>query len=135
MTRIVSLSVFALLLGSAPGIAADAFVGKWVNTDGKAGGLTRLEISKKDKGWTIQAWEAGEGGEIDRGKVALHLLGDAAGDTEMKSGIASWDHKSKETHFTLRLEKGELVVEDFNVFKDDSGRSNYRQTYRFKKGK
>ena len=133
MTRIVSSSVFALLLGSSPGIAADAFVGKWVNTNEKAGGLTRLEISKKDKGWTIQAWGAGEDGEIDRGKVTLHLLDDAAGDTEMKSGIASWDHKSKETHFTLRLEKGELVVEDFNVFKDDSGQANYRKMHKLKK--
>jgi hypothetical protein len=127
------LSVFALLLGSVPGIAADPFVGKWVNSDEKAGGLTRLEISKKDKGWTIQAWGAGEVGEVDRGKVTLHLLGDAAGDTEMKSGIASWDHKSKETHFTLRMEKGELVVEDFNVFKDDSGQANYRKTHKLKK--
>ncbi len=92
-----------------------------------------MEISKKDKGWTIQAWGAGEGGEVDRGKVALHLLGDAADDTEMKSGIASWDHKSKETHFTLRLEKGELIVEDFNVFKDDSGQTNYRKTHKLKK--
>jgi hypothetical protein len=53
----------------------------------------------------------------------------------MKYGIASWDHKFKETHLTLRLAKGELVVEDFNVFKDDSSRSNYRMTYKFKKGK
>src|SRR5262245_9179111 len=60
MTRLVPLSVFALLLGSSSGIAADAFVGKWVTTDEKTGRLTRLEIGKTDKGWTIQAWGAAE---------------------------------------------------------------------------
>lgn len=134
MTRIVSWSAFALLLGSSPGIAADAFVGKWVNTDEKTAGLTRLEIGKADKGWTIRAWGAAGGGKADQGQVMLHLFGDAAGDTEVKHGFASWDHKFKETHLTLRLEKGDLVVEDFNVFKDGSGRANYRMTYRFKRG-
>ena len=134
MTRVFSLSVIALAFSPSLLVAGEDFVGKWVNTDDKTGGLTRLEISKKDKGWAIQAWGAGGGGEIDQGNVTLHLLGDTAGDTEMKYGIASWDHKFKETHLTLRLEKGELVVEDFNVFKDDSGRSNYRMTYKFKKG-
>lgn len=133
MTRLVP-SVFVLLLGSSPGTAADAFAGKWVNADEKAGGLTRLEIGKTDKGWTIQAWVTGGGGEIDRGKVTLHLLADAANDTEMKYGIASWADKSNETHLTLRLEKGGLVVEDFTVSRDDSGRPNYRKSYTLKRG-
>ena len=67
--------------------------------------------------------------------AALHLLADTVCDTEMKYGIAFWDHKFKDTHVTLRLEKDELIVEDFNVFKDDSGRSNYRTVYKFKKAK
>ncbi len=135
MIRVLTLSVIALLLNSSFATAGDDFVGKWVNTDEKTGGLTRLEISKKDKGWTVQAWGAGGGGEIDQGKATLHLLGDSAVATEMKYGIASWDHKFKDTHLTVRLEKGELFVEDFNVFKDDSGRSNYKSVFKFKKGK
>jgi hypothetical protein len=135
MARVLSLSVIVLVLSPSLFVAGDDFAGKWVNVDDKTGGLPRLEISKKDKAWTIQAWGAGGGGEIDQGKVTLHLLGDNVGDTTMKYGIASWDHKFKQTHLTLRLENGELVVEDFNVFKDDSGRSNYRSTYKLKKGK
>ena len=135
MARVFFLSVLALFLGSSLAVADEDFTGKWGNVDDKTGGLTRLEISTKGKPWTIQAWGAAGGGEIDQGKVTLHLLGDTVGDTKMKYGIASWDHKFKETHLTLRLEKGELVVEDFNVFKDDSGRSNYRLQYKFKKVK
>src|SRR5262245_256884 len=118
MTRVLALSVIAWVPNPSLLVAGDDFAGKWVNSDDKTGGLAGLEISKKDKVWTIQAWGAGGGGEIDQGKVTLHLLGDTAGDAKMKYGIASWDHKFKETYLTLRLEKGELVVEYFNVFKD-----------------
>jgi hypothetical protein len=135
MTRIVPLTCITLLLGAVPSLADKAFVGKWANVDDKTGGLTRIEITKKDKGWTIQAWAAGGGGEIDQGKVMLSLLGDSAGATEMKYGFASWDHKFKDTHLTLRLEKNRLIVEDFNVFKDNSDRSNYRIRSVFKKTK
>ena len=67
--------------------------------------------------------------------AALHLLADTVCDTEMKYGIASWDYGFVETHLTLRLEGDELIGEDFNVFKDGSGRSNYRMQSRFKKVK
>ena len=53
----------------------------------------------------------------------------------LKYGFASWDHKFADTHLTLRLEKGELVVESYTVFKDKSGRSNYRSKATFKKAK
>jgi hypothetical protein len=136
MPRALLLSVIALLLGPSLLVAGDDFAGKWVKSDDKPGSVTRLEISKKDKAWTIQAWGSSGGrGDIDQGSVTLHLLGDTVGDTEMKYGIAFWDHKFKDSHVTLRLEKDELIVEDFNVFKDDSGRSNYRTAYKFKRAK
>ena len=133
MTRTVPSAVAALLLGAAPGLAADPFAGRWVNADEKAAGLTRLEVGKADKGWAVRAWGVGEGGEIDRGKVTLHLLGDAASDAEVKYGLASWSDKSNETRLTLRPEKGDLVAEEFTVFKGDSGRPNYRTVYRLKR--
>jgi hypothetical protein len=135
MARIFSVVAVALLLGSQAASAADDFVGKWVNADKDTRGLTRIEVSGKDGKWTIQAWGMGGGGEIDQGKVTLNLLGDSVGDKEMKYGFASWDHKFADTHLTLRLEKGDLVVEDYTVFKDNSRRSNYRSKSTFKRGK
>jgi hypothetical protein len=135
MTRIVSLAVFALLLGSSPGRADDPFAGKWVNVDEMTRGLTRLEIEKKGDAWVIRAWGKCHPTDCDWGKVTLHLLGDSVSDKQMKHGLAQWDHKFKDSHLTLRLEQGELVVVSFDVFKDGSGRSNYRSTYKFKKGK
>jgi hypothetical protein len=115
--------------------SADAFSGKWVNVDDRTSGLTRIEIAKKDVGWTIQAWGAAGGGEIDQGKVKLSMLGDWAGARDMTYGFASWDHKFKDSHLTLRVQKDKLIVEDFNIFKDNSGRSNYRKRSEFKKVK
>lgn len=142
MIRILLLAVMVVVAGSPLVFAGDDFAGKWMNKDDKSGGLTRLEISKNGKAWTIQVWgagiqerEAGGGDEIDQGKVTLNLLGDSVGDTEMKYGIASWNHKFKDTHLTLRLEKGELVVEVYDVFKDTSARANYRSKGMFKKSK
>jgi hypothetical protein len=135
MTRIVPFAVFVLVVAATRASADDTFVGKWFNVDDKTRGLTRIEVSKNEKGWTIQAWGAGGGGEIDQGKVALWLLGDSVDDTRMKYGFASWDHGFAETHLTLRLEKHHLVIEDFTIFKDNSGRSNYRSPYKFRKAK
>jgi hypothetical protein len=67
--------------------------------------------------------------------VTLSLLRDDMDATEMKYGFASWDHKYKDTHLTLRLERTRLIVEDFNIYKDKSGRSNYRSRYVFKETK
>jgi hypothetical protein len=127
----------SVLAGDVPGdtLATEAMLGTWINVDDMTHGLKRIEIAKDDDDWTIQAWGAG-GGEIDQGKVALDLLADSAGAAEMKYGYASWDHKFKETHLTLRLEKRWLMtVEDFNIFKDNSGRSNYRTRSEFKRPK
>jgi hypothetical protein len=132
MTRTVSFAVLVLVLATARASADDAFVGKWVNVDDATRGLTRIEVWKRDKLTTIRAWGAAGRGEIDQGKVTLHLLGDSVADRTLDHGFASWDHKFKETHVTLRLEKDRLIVEEFNIFKDDSGRSNYRSRYVFK---
>jgi hypothetical protein len=135
MTRIVPLACLTLLLGAVPLLADEPFAGKWANADDKTRGLTRIEIAKTAKGWAIQAWGAADGGERDHGKVTLHLLGDSVDATEMKYGFASWDHKFVDRHLTLRIEKDRLIVEDFNIFKDGSNRSNYVARYEFKKAK
>ena len=98
------------------------------------GGLTRLEITKSEKGWTVHSWgTAGQGLENDLGEVALHLLVESSRGKEWKHGIATSDAKFKDSYLMLRFEKGELIAEDFNVFKDNSGRPNYRAVYKFKK--
>lgn len=52
----------------------------------------------------------------------------------MKYGYATWNHDFKDEHVTLQLDKQWLMtVDDFSIFKDDSGRSNYRKRWQFKR--
>jgi hypothetical protein len=134
MNRMILLSWVSLLLSAVSSVADDAFVGEWINVDDKTNNLTRIEIAKTGEDLTIRAWGAARGGEIDQGTVKMNLLADSAGSTEMKFGYASFDHKFVESHVTFRLDKPWLMsVEDFNIFKDNSGRSNYRMRGDFKK--
>jgi len=138
-------------------VADDAFSGTWAIVDGTAGGWVRLDIMTDGQAWAIRTWAdsdvhneaswrddvvryAGDedhlpGPFVPPPAARLYLLADTVCDTEMKYGFASWDHGFADLHLTLRLEGDALIAEDFTVFKDDSGRSNYRAHYKFKKAK
>jgi hypothetical protein len=156
MAALAVLALLALLLASMRAVVDGAFTGTWCNVEDPPVGLGRLEISTEGKIGTIRVWtdcdlryeevvrlSANTGCHVEYPQepaapsavATLHLLADDVCDAEMRYGIASWDHGFVETHLTLRLEGDELIAEDFNVFKDDSGRSNYRARYKFKKVK
>jgi hypothetical protein len=137
--------------------------GKWINTDAKTTGIDRFEVFKAEGCWKIHAWAADSPSDFDQGETKLLLLGDetscpgcakpsslgataplsvaskslrtALGEPRMNYGFAHWDYKFKDTYFTIAFANDRLVVEDFNLFKDDSGRTNYRMRYAFKKEK
>jgi hypothetical protein len=111
----------------------ERLVGGWVNTDKNTGGLKRLAVAKKGNSWSIEAWGSGGGAEIPWGKTSLALLGDRVGAANLPYGFATWDPRFAVIHLTLRMEKDELVVQTFTIFKDNSRRSNYRSVERFKK--
>ena len=71
--------------------------------------------------------------ELPAGKTNLTFLGDSVESKVLPYGFATRDAGFAVKYQTLRMEKGELVVETFTIFKDKSGRSNYRSEERFKK--
>jgi hypothetical protein len=113
----------------------ERIVGMWVNTNKDTRGLKRLAVARRDDTWSIEAWGSGGGGtmEIPWGKTSLALLGDSVASRDLPYGFAVWDPGFAVYHLTLRMDKDELVVETFVIFKDKSGRSNYRSVERFKK--
>jgi len=133
MTRNVLLSTVAVLLGSLPGFAADTFAGKWVNVDEETRSITRLEIEERGAAWAIQAWGRCHPTDCDWGETPLHLLGDSVDDKVMKYGFAHWNKNFCETYMVLDLKNDELLVETHVVFRDASGRSNYRSKVSFKR--
>ncbi len=73
--------------------------------------------------------------ERSAGKVKLSLHGDGISAKELPYGFATWESKISTRHKSLKIEKDELVVEQFNIFTPEAakGRSNFRTVERFKK--
>ena len=109
------------------------FEGRWTNVNKENPGVTRLEIKAGEKAATLQAWGKCSPEDCDWGATTLHLLGNTVSDRDLPYGFASWDHRFKVAHMTLRIEKGVLVAELFDIFTDDSGRSNFRSIHRFRR--
>jgi hypothetical protein len=102
-------------------------VGMWVNVDNRTGGITRTRITRDGKGLWIETWGACGGlqapTESVLGRVALG-----------RRGTARWDHGFKLTHSKVSIEQGQLVMEEFNEFKDGTNR-DYRARYVFQRVK
>ncbi len=139
MHRYLTASIATVLaMASAGAYGADlgrAFLGEWTNVDKENGGVTRLSIKSSDDGATLQAWGKCSPEDCDWGVTELHLLGDSVSDREQKYGFASWDHRFKLAHMTLRMEKNVLVADLYDIFTDDSGRANYRSIHKFRRAK
>jgi hypothetical protein len=108
----------------AKSAAPGSLDGEWVNA---SSGL-KLKVAQDANGSSIEAWAAGGAGttEIPWGQTHFDRLGDNVAATNLPYGFATWDHGFKSTHLTARLDGDHLVVETFSIFKDGSGRSNYR---------
>ena len=102
-------------------------IGMWVNVDNKTRGITRALIERNGAGLRIETWGACGGlnapVESVLGKVALD-----------RRGKADWNHGFKLTHSKVSIERGELVMDEFNEFKDGSNR-DYRARYALKRVK
>jgi hypothetical protein len=140
--RAVAVALILTALGPTAGqdkqkgLPQEKFLGQWVNANPKTEGLKRLAITKQDGTWSIAAWgAAGEEGtaEIPWKKVTLDLLGSSVADTSRPYGFATWKFDFATVHVALRFEKGQLVAEEYTIFTDKSGRSNFRVVEKFKK--
>ena len=139
MRLVFTSTVCCLLLGTLGASSQDkakplpqaGYPGEWVNVAKKGAYFSRIIVSHKDEAWWIEALIDPEN-EASWGKVRLSLLGDGFGDKALPYGFATWDHKTHTTHLTLRLDKGELVIEMFDIVKAKDG-SNIRLQQKFKK--
>jgi HEAT repeat protein len=100
-------------------------IGMWVNADKKTGGITRALIERNGNGLRIETWGACGG----LNAPVESLLGKVALD---RRGKADWNHGFKLTHSKVSIERGDLVMEEFNEFKDGTNR-DYKARYTFKR--
>ncbi len=103
----------------------DVIVGGWVSENPNTSGITSLNVAASDEGLTSHAWGACVPNDCDWSAVPMHTLGTSIGDATPERSAANWDHGFSTVFMTTHLSGGDLVVEKYTVFHDDSGRSNY----------
>jgi hypothetical protein len=116
--------------GEAP-LARQTFAGEWVTAD-KDAAYQHLAITAQGEAWSLEAWCAGDDRDRPGRKVGLSLFGAESGAKSRPYGFATVEFDLATCHSTLRVEKGELVVETVTTYKLQPER-NYRTVDRFKK--
>lgn len=138
MYRRIAVGLLLLALGAigswvGSGIFVDAapadFLGIWVNTDTDTGGMTRLIVSAAGAAYTVEGFGRCHPTDCEWGSTSFQLLGYSVTDMNPLWGFATWDFGFTDTYIVVHREGDLLVVESYDIFKDNSGRSNYRSLY------
>jgi hypothetical protein len=106
---------------------AGNLTGLWVNTDPATRGIAELVIEQDGEQFYVSAVGAGADGPIQWPRTraqALANLEEEAGQRSIALA-ADFDFGFMKAETYLRANKGVLVIVLFNVFLDESGRSNY----------
>ena len=120
----VAASVFAF-----PQVAssqAQDLAGEWVTTNPRTRGLTRIVITKGESGWAAQTFGRCHPNDCDWGWVTLHPIGASVEDHSFYSGFAVWDAGFATKFVTMVKTAETLTVEVVTIFRDRSGRANFR---------
>jgi hypothetical protein len=131
MVGVLATGMCAFMGTTGQGTRGDAFVGGWHNVS--EDGIKQAWISNVDNRMYIRVLGSSLGGGIDWGKVKLHLVGNDVADKNPQYAFAKWDAEFADVYMVLHLSHGELVLETIDIFKDKSGRSNYRSVQRLRR--
>ena len=123
------LFVAVISICAAPRIVSgqDADIaGEWVTTNPRTRGITRIVVSREDAGWFVQTFGKCHPTDCDWGRVPLHPVGESVEDDSSAGGFAVWDAGFATKFVTMSRRGDTLSVETVTIFKDRSGRANYR---------
>jgi len=102
-----------------------ALVGNWINSNPDTRSITRVNIFEADGKLQLQAFAVGPDGPIDWGTTTADVF--AAGPaSRLGAGFAAtFDLGFAEVRLQAMIMKGLLVLAQFHLLKDDSGRASY----------
>ncbi len=109
----------------AAAVVATPIVGTWVNCDHQTRGLVRLMIATSGKEITVHAFGACSPTPCDWGIVNGLIYADNVTAVPAVAFSAVYTLSFKQTTIVGRLLNGALIVETFDHFTDQSGRSDY----------
>ncbi|MGF1579410.1 MAG: hypothetical protein ACFCD0_08615 [Gemmataceae bacterium] len=125
----VCLSAFCVSTASAQ----STLNGFWRNTDKNTRGVTKLLVTGSGNNYTIRAWGKCHPSDCYWGSRKLHVLGTSVSSKTKRYGFAVYNQKFAVKYMSLRRVGNYLIAEINTIFLDNSGRSNYRSTYTFRR--
>jgi hypothetical protein len=113
-------------LGAAvPLIDPSLLLGRWVNFDKPSRGVRELVLAQSKEGLTVRIFGVSPGAPIDWGESPAAPFTDGV-DLQAAVGFsAHYDFGYLRTLVAAYLNKRLLVVDTYNTFHDDTGRSSY----------
>jgi hypothetical protein len=102
-----------------------ALVGTWINSNLDTNSIARINISEANGKLQLQIFAMGPDGLIDWGTVPAQVFAAGPASHAGLGFTCTFDFGFAEARLQAMLMKGLLVLAQFHLFKDDSGRSDY----------
>ena len=104
------------------------YVGEWTNTDTNTRSITKL-IIKNSGTLTVEAFGRCSPKDCELGITELHLISDSVDDDlnifPFNYAMAIWEQGHAKQIMKLKIQNSELLIENTDIFKDNSNRNNY----------
>lgn len=102
-----------------------ALVGTWINSNLDTNSIARINITNTDGKLQLQVFAIGPDGLIDWGTSDAHVFASGPASHLGAGFTCRFDFGFAETRLQAMIMKGLLVLAQFHLFKDDSGRADY----------
>jgi hypothetical protein len=109
----------------ATGLPPAGMEGVWFNCDPGTGEISRIVFAIRDEAITMRAFGSGTPAPIDWGETAAKPYVDRIGSAVVTGITADYDFGFMKTRIAGNIKYGVLVIQSYNEFCDESGRSAY----------
>jgi hypothetical protein len=102
-----------------------ALMGNWINSNPDTTSIARVNVFEKNGQLQLQVFAVGPDGLIDWGPTTADVFAPNPTATAAAGFTCRYDFGFAEARFQGMIMKGLLVLAQFHLFKDDSGRASY----------
>lgn len=102
-----------------------ALAGTWINSNLDTNSIARINITETNGKLQLQVFAIGPDGLIDWGTSDAHVFASGPASHAAAGFTCHYDFGFAETRLQAMIMKGLLVLAQFHLFKDDSGRADY----------
>lgn len=102
-----------------------ALAGTWINSNLDTNSIARINIAETNGKLQLQVFAMGPDGLIDWGTSEAQVFASGPSSHTGAGFTCRYDFGFAETRLQAMIMKGLLVLAQFHLFKDDSGRADY----------